>query len=754
LQKDILYKVLNFGESLKTDVSYMYLANILQEFHQAQNDASTVMENDIKDKNSIEEIQATDLVEMVNVPDLEKEENKLTLLDVTEYMKLNSDFVDKIDERYKTNIDDSSKQLTDLSSNGKTLSSALANISGEVNQVNLETDEKGVVVYEKGVQSLANSLSEYNTSLQTSKTNTLTETNKLEEQRSVIVAALNTSIQKYNEQLNNEFGELLSKHKSDLNASIPTVTCIQKDGTNGQQYEMTCSQIEGEVAPPVVTLSIVNDNLEEITKRKECLTAILNKLSTAEAETESKEVTLVKEEPETPTPETPTPETPTPETPTPETPTPGTPTPETPTPETPTPETPTPETPTTGTSTTGTSTTGTSTTDTSTTDTSTTDTTKTVSITGNVEINKSVSTTLKECDEDPDLVQLINECGYASASEFLKDVINGNVSLEVVNHLEIAGSVEELENYIKLGMNHVNTDVYQITPFAGNTFDTDGNVQVDENGQPITVSNQLGNYSKNIEEIKPKISLIAEINAESVKGIVNTECITPFIQRTENVKKLFEQKYDKEVTEIGTYQGLLAAYNPVKDTSDINEYVSQMKANGSTMQENVRDNNQDYVDYTEKVYTTTEKNIEVLKTHIEDAKKTSENAVANGLADAKAIKADTSTKNQQMMKDFAKKLPYTRLGTMEYTQAYEFIADPMKLTQVSNYQRLKDDVSIKAGTDTSQSTTVNKGAKTETYVKWMLYILLGVLVVAVITSLARQSKKDGKNNPEYIGNEL
>ena len=51
--------------------------------------------------------------------------------------------------------------------------------------------------------------------------------------------------------------------------------------------------------------------------------------------------------------------------------------------------------------------------------------------------------------------------------------------------------------------------------------------------------------------------------------------------------------------------------------------------------------------------------------------------------DAKLVKDSTSEENQKILADFMKKLPYTRLGSMEYTQAYQFIAKPVILNNSS-----------------------------------------------------------------------
>jgi len=56
-QYTLLYDVLSFSESLNNSISYMYLNNILKEFHAAQDGAETIIKNDLKDKNAIDSIQ-------------------------------------------------------------------------------------------------------------------------------------------------------------------------------------------------------------------------------------------------------------------------------------------------------------------------------------------------------------------------------------------------------------------------------------------------------------------------------------------------------------------------------------------------------------------------------------------------------------------------------------------------------------------------------------------------------------------------
>ncbi|RDY32263.1 hypothetical protein [Lachnotalea glycerini] len=746
-QKEILYKVLSFGEDLKNDISYMYLANILQEFHEAQDYTSAVMDNDLKEKNIIEEIQASDLVEMVIIPETEKEENNLTALDITDFMSNNNALVKNIDEEYKGDIDDSMEQLTNLNNSGKTLSQALTNLTAKVGEIKLQTDDKGNVVYEKGIQSFSQSLTDFNTKLQLSKSDILSVTDTLEEQRNYIATALKDSIEKYNNQLKAEMKELLSNHKQDLSESLPALTCAIVDDSNGKQIKITSNSIEREEAPSLL-VSIVSDDSDVIAKRKECLDTILNKLLEAKEETETIEVTLegktsesdeenaeeeIKEEEtkEEETKEEETKEENVEEKATGEE----------------TKEEETVEENVTGEKTTKEYTEEESTQEEDKSAEEETGSESVISLSGSVEVNKSVATAFAACDSDADILQLLNECGYNSALDFIGDITKGSISLEPITYLKIDGNISELESYVKSGMDFVKEDVYQITEFSGNTFDESGNSRLDENSNPITASNLLENYSVQIQDIKPEISAIEEIDSQFVKEIVNNSCILPLIERTEKIKKIFEQRYLDEMTDVAAYQNLLAAYNPIKDTSKIDDYVSQMETNGYAMQESVRENNQDYIEFTEKVYTSTDENLTILKTHIEEAEETSKNMVSNGLAEAKALKESTSKENQLMMSEFAAKLPYTRLGTMEYTQAYEFIASPLKLMQVSNYQKLKDNVTILADSEAEQDTTKKQSSKKEIYVRGFLYILLAFMIVILFVNVILQKKRNKKIVP-------
>lgn len=645
-QKNILYQVLTFGETLNKDLTYMYIANILEEFHEAQNEAGNVMANDLKDKAAIEAIQASDLVQMVMVPDLVKEENTTQEIDIMPYMEKNNSLVNDVDGYYKENITDSKNQLEEIKQGGNVLEEALDELSAEIGEINLTTDEAGNNLYQEGLLSMERTLSDYNNSILDIKVTSLTDIETLKSQKNKIGEFLEKSIEVYNDQLDSDISNKFSEYKDGVKNIIPELTCETVEGSDDTQYQISCNRVQGMQEAPIVTVEIVSEDSEEALKRIECLNEIL------------------------------------------------------------------------------------------------------CDITDGANQDKTVMEILNICDSNDELTEKIQECGYSNSLELLTETAAGNVEMNSqIPHIEITGNFSELESYIKEAIDTIPMETYQAAPYAGYAIKQNGDMLLDENGQPVTVEGLLNNYDQYIGGVENKVRSIEGLGTQGVTDIINNQCILPLVNRTEDVKGSFQQRYLSETEQIENYSRIIDSYHPVMDTSKINQNISEMRANGSKMQMDIIENKNDYVAYADKVYTATQENTTTLLQHITEAKEVSDMAVMNGLADAKEIKAETSGENQQAMGAFSQKLPYTRLGTMEFTQAYEFISNPILVTEVSEYTRLRDEVSIQV--DKNKETNEAKSNKSVQLQKSLYMILFVVIIgIAIGYGIHRQSKK---KELDYIG---
>lgn len=89
------------------------------------------------------------------------------------------------------------------------------------------------------------------------------------------------------------------------------------------------------------------------------------------------------------------------------------------------------------------------------------------------------------------------------------------------------------------------------------------------------------------------------------------------------------------------------------------------------------------MNYTQSVLVAETDNMIILRQNIFSAQTLSNQTVANGLEEALAVRVRTSNENRSLMNGFISMLPYTRLGTLENATTYQFIANPITLSEAS-----------------------------------------------------------------------
>ena len=159
------------------------------------------------------------------------------------------------------------------------------------------------------------------------------------------------------------------------------------------------------------------------------------------------------------------------------------------------------------------------------------------------------------------------------------------------------------------------------------------------------------------------------------------------------------------------YERELEKFDPfiyVKE-EEINTTVDGINKNIVKVQESQRDKDQEYKDYVEEVYKSTEENTDTIQTASETAQdKTAENIV-NAMQDLKDSRTEINQENVDLLQEFAQKLSYTRVGSLGNTEAYDFIVSPLV------YQENAKEVTIK-------EIAFN-------YEKYILYGIIGLLLL-------------------------
>lgn len=241
-QYGILYDVLSFGESINSNLSYMYLDNILKEFHQAQDGAAVVIDNDLKDKSAINEIKAYDLVEMVAIPELRHEENNVEALEIESYVAANTELVKSVDDEYRRCVEDAQGQLNSLKENGETLSEVLASLSAGAGEIDITKDESGTSIAEEAGIKLEEVLEQEQNKVQENSADLLAKVSEMQGSVEEIINSLDTSVEKGNEKTEEEIRTILDEYEDEVKNCIQKLEFKQDPSTGNYILEFNSSK--------------------------------------------------------------------------------------------------------------------------------------------------------------------------------------------------------------------------------------------------------------------------------------------------------------------------------------------------------------------------------------------------------------------------------------------------------------------------------------------------------------------------------
>ena len=349
---------------------------------------------------------------------------------------------------------------------------------------------------------------------------------------------------------------------------------------------------------------------------------------------------------------------------------------------------------------------------------------------------------LREYDRAMTQYQSENEQRYLrtlNALQQLFESYQGNYVLTLSEEgQEIQEGEEHLQQTVQLtelqeAMQQILQENYYA--FSGYLLDADGNVVRDENGNGISINSMLSKYTQNLEDeavlseiLQNEVGTIERMDTTKVMQTADEKIMQPIQKNVDNVTTAITEQYTIEKKQLTEFQKSVTEYNPLKyiNHEEIAGLTTQMFENGTQMSEAIAETDSRQLEYVANVYEST-------RNDLLDMKEDSDKAVADGLQNLKDIKNENSVRNQQIMLDFSKKLPYTRLGSLEYTQVYEFMINPVTSSNISSSIEQKPALPDTVKTDReSVKSVISSKTDTEMVIMLISVMLCGVIVFFTI----------------------
>ncbi len=104
-------KVAAMAQNMNDSLTKVYLSSVMKEFHSVQDATGTIIENDERDAEILNSVDAGNLIELVELPELAEIENNVTSLDLAQEYEKNANLVEGLGTAYQEFLQNAQKDL-------------------------------------------------------------------------------------------------------------------------------------------------------------------------------------------------------------------------------------------------------------------------------------------------------------------------------------------------------------------------------------------------------------------------------------------------------------------------------------------------------------------------------------------------------------------------------------------------------------------------------------------------------------------
>lgn len=299
----------------------------------------------------------------------------------------------------------------------------------------------------------------------------------------------------------------------------------------------------------------------------------------------------------------------------------------------------------------------------------------------NIEIEQ-VTETLSE-EGKPVIPALLEEM-------LTKELVSVNERIAVTNEAnegqaEEAGKIlEEMEEYLNNFEGIDDTDKETLCQYLVDLENLLGNMQktaevtAGEVFDPQILKEEFDGLVADIESLP-------QLDSDAYKGIFEEQVIKPLQEEITAEYSRVQEEGNACVESVNSYLETVEEFDPYEyyDYEKIDGLIADLGSNMMNLEEEVYQTQDEYKTYVYDSIDMTNESARTIQEELEDAYEGTTQNVQKELELAKQYRQQINATNLEILNDFNLKLPYTRIGNLEYTQSYDFMVNPIKLSDTS-----------------------------------------------------------------------
>ena len=628
-----LYDIVNFGNSVNNNLSYMYLESTLSEFHDAQDSAKTVLDNDSKDLEAINKISSNDLVTMVQIPEMKQVEGTPKQLDVSQCTTENNNTLKDINDNYQKIISDAQQKLENVQLQKNVLETTLKELSKEVENIPTSQGENQDVLPIPGIpQSGDNNDGDLTAEAKSNLNKRLLELLKQSEEDR---KDLQTKVDQLSSQVDSLEQNIIRQSEGGKlsAASVPSLVSSQSDVSDATTYKQLVSITynANELSKPNNNIPKFNVEITQDAKKKQNVAvtqALMEKLIGYLGDDKLKEFATV-------------------------------------------------------------------------------------------------------CDGDNTFKESLSGTDYKNSYDFILSLRKQGTDMLWSNAtIGYSGStLSDLSNFARE---------------QAKVESPDDQTKKDKTINPV-LKNSLDQVKTTTSQLKESSNNYFKLDINTLQSQIEQEVIDPLARKAQKTEKDYKVVSQKQQEAINKFSESLKDNQIVPQTMFDKVSISKLENTQNKLLDLLNESNQSYGDYISKIYETSMNNQQTVFDSLSKADEDSKQQIESGLAETKRIKNQDSQCNQKLMNGFIAKLPYTRLGSIENENVYQYMANPVTLEGNINEIDASRLSSVGGITEKKVGAKVNKTVPTPPKAAWYLLIILIVLLAIGIMTMTVINRSQQEN---------
>lgn len=238
------------------------------------------------------------------------------------------------------------------------------------------------------------------------------------------------------------------------------------------------------------------------------------------------------------------------------------------------------------------------------------------------------------------------EAPVLSGNNLLKTAVSGNAE----------GKSSENQVWISLSENTISANAIE---------------SVSANDIPLNSVEMSDALKKSINEVI--------VDRDELQQIVEEDIVNVVLDRLDEAAIGVGTKYEAVSKAVMTHQEEIRKFDPFEklDKNGIDDRINAIGDNIMNMEDEIDKTTSDYIDYVDEVYMNTEENIGALQENMQVSNEATEKNVNEIINALKESRETINYQNEELLSGFTQKLAYTRLGSLENAEAYDFIVTPV-----------------------------------------------------------------------------